>query len=463
MRRRPLRFGSFPEQGLKRLHILFFLLLLLFQSSLCTTLLAQSTLAPPATQQSTELISLDFPPNLEIKVLIQYVSDRLGVNFLYDDQAVSQRITIFPPTQISRDSLMGLLESALKVKGLIVVDSDQPGWKKILPSTGLIAAATPSTQATEVSGRPTAAVCRVFSLRYADAQRADAVIRPFLTQPGGNSIPLNDQHLMIVTDFASTIVRVEQLLRLLDQAPPDVATKLLAIKNMDVSVLVPQLQQILTAREKTVASAEGAAVPETVEILQDTRTNQLILIGTPEKVAALGVTASSLDVPLPLETRVYTLRSASPDRLDKLVRELIDPLDAKRLYQSATDKDSGLLIVTTTVEIHRQITSLKNQLDAPAVEAASPIRFFKLTNTTAADVLATIRALEGGEDASIQPPITESKPFGASPNSSELASSSSSQSGLSAVTPFSSYNGSIPGISGGGAGIASAQDRKSVV
>ena len=91
----------------------------------------------PTTLPSQELISLDFPANLELKVLIQYVGQRLGINFIYDDQTVNQRITIISPTKVTRDSLLGLLQSTLKMKGLIVVDGDQPGWKKILPMTSV--------------------------------------------------------------------------------------------------------------------------------------------------------------------------------------------------------------------------------------------------------------------------------------------------------------------------------------
>ena len=61
-------------------------------------------------------------------------------------------------------------------------------------------------------------------------------------------------------------------------------------------------------------------------------------MGPPDKVAAAETIAMSLDVPLPVQTRVYTLRSLSPERLDQLVRDLADPLEIKRLYQSSVYK-----------------------------------------------------------------------------------------------------------------------------
>ena len=55
----------------------------------------QQRVVVPATNPSSddeELISLQFPPNLELKVLIQYVGTRLGVNFIYDEQCPKARV-----------------------------------------------------------------------------------------------------------------------------------------------------------------------------------------------------------------------------------------------------------------------------------------------------------------------------------------------------------------------------------
>jgi general secretion pathway protein D len=246
-----------------------------------------------------------------------------------------------------------------------------------------------------------------------------------------------EQHLLIVSDYGSVVARIAELLHLLDQPPQVVTTQFVQLKNIDVTVLQPQVQQILAARDKAQATPSGQTGTG-LELLSDTRTNQLILIGAPEKVTSAQTLATSLDVPLPLQTHVYTLRSMDPDRLDKLVKQLIDPLDAKRLYQSATDKDSGMLIVTTTDAIHKRIADLKEQLDVPISEAASPIQFYKLTNTTAADVLATIRSLEGEQNKQVDSSGTESGSVSPVTNSSSGSTSLRGQSATpapSAQTP----------------------------
>jgi type II secretory pathway component GspD/PulD (secretin) len=107
---------------------------------------AATTATTSTTQVSGDLIQLNFPENTDLKVLIEYVSQRLDVNILYDEQAVAQKITLRSPKPIPVGSLMGLLESALQMKGLLIVDADQHGWKRIVTAAAMQSAAIPSTR-----------------------------------------------------------------------------------------------------------------------------------------------------------------------------------------------------------------------------------------------------------------------------------------------------------------------------
>ena len=121
--------------------------------SLAAPLRAQTTVGPPATApapasaQATRpgagggAIELDFPDNVQLKVLIRYVSERLGVNIYYDEQAVAQQVTIRAPVPVPESSLLGLLEGVLRAKGLALVDDEQPGFKRIIPAANLPQAA----------------------------------------------------------------------------------------------------------------------------------------------------------------------------------------------------------------------------------------------------------------------------------------------------------------------------------
>src|SRR5207237_5091305 len=88
------------------------------------------------------------------------------------------------------------------------------------------------------------------------------------------------------------------------------------------------------------------------------------------------------------------LTSISPDRIDRLVKDLLGT-SAKRLYQATVDRNSQSLVVSATPGVLARIETLVKELDVPIAAERSPIRFYKLKNTKAADVLATITGLQG--------------------------------------------------------------------
>jgi len=393
----------------------------------------------PATAPAVELITLNFPENLELKVLVDYVSQRLGINILYDDQTINQRITIKAPAQIPKESLLGLLDSALKMKQLALMEAEQKGWMRIVPAANLSAAATPATQPGIASGAGEArvaggiAVTQLYSIRYADLGMLDQIIKPFLTQPGGNSVILEDRRLLIVTDFASNLKRVEQLIAMIDQPAAKAVMKLVPLKNVEATAFAAQITGILTAKQ----AAASAKTPLAVQISADARTNQLVLIGTESAVAEAAELAASLDVPLELETKIYQFSSASPERIDRLAKELIGQAEAQRLYKSAIDDEAGLLIVTAPDAMHKKIRQLKDDLDVPAAQQQSPVRLYKLANATAGEVLKTIQAIEGNGN------FTQVRFDGGSPPSGPSPTTlPSSSSGTNATAPEVPYSGS---------------------
>ncbi len=368
---------------------------------LCAVILAQTHAATPASGPAAvvdEQVALNFPDNVELKSLVEYVSDRLGINILYDEQIVNQRLTLKTPAEIPKSSLLELLQSALKMKGLVLVDGDQRGWKKIVAAGNLVQMARSATQPVSPSaageGAFSTPMTQVFSLQFGDVSKADTLIKPFLTQPGGNSLALTDQRLLIVTDFQSNLGRVSELVRLIDQPQRTVDVRFISLQNVDASQLASQATQLLAAKLKQ-RNGGGSSIPDTIDVIPEPRTNRLALIGPKELVGEAEALVRQLDVSVQLTTKFYPLKAASPDRIDRLARELVKPSDLGKVYQSVIDKESNLLIVTGTPEMQRQIASLISNLDVVTPAEQSPVRFYKLTNATAADVLETIGALAG--------------------------------------------------------------------
>jgi general secretion pathway protein D len=116
------------------------------------------------------MVALNFPSEVEVRGLVDYVSQRLGVKILYDDQIANKKISIKGPGEVPASSLLQLLESALKMKGMALEDADVPGWKRIVASTKLpqIARTEEDTEAVIEKYGTGVAVTQAFVLSHAD-------------------------------------------------------------------------------------------------------------------------------------------------------------------------------------------------------------------------------------------------------------------------------------------------------
>ncbi|MCC5828820.1 MAG: hypothetical protein JJU36_05175 [Phycisphaeraceae bacterium] len=338
----------------------------------------------PAAQR---MITLNFPENVELKVLIDYVSRRLNLNILYDEQTARRRVSVRSPAPVPETSLLGLLRSVLKMNDLALVASDEPGWWRIAPAQDLAAIARLEREGEELA--PTAAVTRVLQPRHVEVAQFEQVIRPFLTPRGAGTIQIADQNVLIVTDYSANIERVVELMAVVDLPSPDRVIRFHPVEHLEAAPLATQLSQLLAAQH---GDARGV---RRLEIRPDARTNRLILIGTRQRVEDAIELAGSLDIPLALETRLYPLTIASPERLDRILQELTGELRVRQQYRSSVDREANLLIVTATAEIHQRAEELARRLDVAPRPEQSPIRFYKIRNSTAVDILATIRAIEG--------------------------------------------------------------------
>ena len=353
--------------------------------------------------EAEALVELNFPPQSELRVLIDYVSQRLGMNILYDEQVGAKAVTLRAPRRVAVSSLLPILESALRMKGLALVDADvegqegEGGLKRVVAATNLVEVAGPVRGVGEEGEAGLAVVTRVFELEHASASEAEAAVRPFLTQPGGNAQALTEQGLLIVTDWAAGMGRLASLVRVVDRPRRALEVAFVDLEHLGAAEAASRVSQVEAARSQSA----GAGAVSSLSVLAEERTGRLILIGEAERVAGARAVAAELDVPVDTQTRVYRFEAVSPERVDRLARELIGSQSSgvagqgEGAYRSVVDAEGGLLIVTGPGWVQERVERLAASLDQPVAEAQSPVRFYKLLNADAAEVLETIAAIEG--------------------------------------------------------------------
>lgn len=351
---------------------------------------------PATTQAETpgdETLTITLADNTRLKVLIDYVSERLGVQFLCDEQIAQQVVSIKQGVTIPRRTLLNFLQVVLQSKGFTITESSQPGWKKIIPASQMIANAKPVLGATTRSVE--GAVTQVFHLQNIDSARIDVLFKPFLSQPGGSSISMPEQRLLIVTDYAANVARIGSLIAMIDRSSRPVVSEFVPLEHGEAADVAGRLGALMQA---SLTSAPASGKTSDLEVGYDARTNQIALVGERQRVDEAKQFIKQFDAPLALTFKSYQFKYASPERADKLVKQMYSPEVLKRSYQAGVDKEGRLLLVTTTPEIHARIEAVKHDIDVALAATESPVQFYKLSNTSAKDVLKTLRGIRG-EDA----------------------------------------------------------------
>jgi type II secretory pathway component GspD/PulD (secretin) len=344
-------------------------------------------LAQPATQPDAP-IALEFPvEGIELKTLVEIVMKRLHTPILYDDTILNKHVIVRVPVNVPESALLGVLQSALRMKQMALVDSDLPGWKQVVQAPNLAAVAKPLAAAEK--GEAGVAVTQVITLKHADPARLIEALRPLLTTPGGNVQALTGQKTLIVSDYPVVIKRLNEMIALLDTEGAPVDVQFVPLKQAEAAAVAPIATALVTARDQYQFGGPAGGVL----ITPDERINQVIVVGPADRMKDVLTLIKGLDQTVDLQTKVYRLKSLSPERLDKLVKNLLGPGAIKRSYQSTADRESQSLVVSATPEVHARIEAMTKELDVSATDAQSPIRFYKLKTTKAAEVLATIGAL----------------------------------------------------------------------
>jgi general secretion pathway protein D len=132
-----------------------------------------------------------------------------------------------------------------------------------------------------------------------------------------------------------------------------------------------------------------------VTVSADKRTNQLVIVGTHHQIDEVLDLVRAFDVPLHQRTHLYAFRYVDAERIDRLVKETMDPLTAGNLYRSAVDRSDNYLVATGPERVHERIVQLVKELDRETMKrGSSGLKFYRLKYADAQDVLNTLRAIE---------------------------------------------------------------------
>ncbi len=356
--------------------------------------LAFCLLLAPVKVYAAQAYNVDFN-DVEIRKVIETVSEITGKNFLVDDR-VQGKVTVIGPKSLTSAELYQVFLSILNVKGFAVVPSGK--INKVVPSANIAGYGVQMKvgKSKGIAGID-AYVTQIIPVEFTEAEELKILLAPLIPKTD-NITSYGPTNLLIVTTTESLLARINQIISMVDVPGAREEIRLIPVNFASVQDLSAKISQVLQSQSGSAQPAKrtprgqqptNVAVSSGARIIADERTNTLIAIGDSQALDRIQDLVSKLDVSIPQgagKVRVYYLQNADADDLANVLSGI--PLaDAVNLSQTApgqpapqpaarpqtkksdisiiADPATNALVITATPEEYEALIRVIEKLDIP--------------------------------------------------------------------------------------------------
>lgn len=303
--------------------------------------------------------------NAELRDIVEEFSTILGTTVVLDPR-VSGRITVMSQKALDREGVRRLFYSVLDAHNFTVIDEGD----RIL-ITPVSEAKSRASQGKTTKATPSQFITQVIELDTSSASDIAGLVRPLVSVNGyvGPSVSAN---ALVVTDTAANVGRIAKVVRQLDSGQ----------NNLHAVVQLRHAQAVDVAT--IIESSLGKRNADTaIQVLADSRTNRLILIGPPAVRQRLLELARGLDSPATANldnARVIRLRHSDAKQLAEVLeamgqgrKQASANVGAKDNSPGATfmikaDESQNALVLLAEPAQIRTIETIVRQLDQPRAQ-----------------------------------------------------------------------------------------------
>ena len=206
------------------------------------TAVGKQPVGPPERPSATNerMIAMNFP-EVDVRVLIKFISEVTGRNFVLDDR-VKGNITIVAPQEMSVDEAYAAFQSALQIAGFTTVPSG--AVTKIVPVQEAKSSAIETVGPGDISARSDRIITELLSLKNADAAAMVPLVQA-LVSPNGVVAAYAATNTLLIVDSAANVDRLRGILAALDAPEPEEQLNVLRLMNRPVTEIAPTLQSVL--------------------------------------------------------------------------------------------------------------------------------------------------------------------------------------------------------------------------
>ena len=325
-------------------------------------------------EDSKKYVTIDFD-NVDISVLVKFVSELTGKNFIIDDK-VKGKVTVISPKKIPVSDVYKVFLSVLEVNGFTVVPAGD--MIKIVPAS----LAREKSVETRIKNEPGAPddrmVTQIISLERANPDEIKRVLDPIISK-SSSLISYPPAGILVITDYLSNIKRLQEIILALDVEGAGDQISYIPLKNASASEVVKSLTAIFQQRQaKTTA----------IKFVADTRTNSIIILASIADTENVRKLVAMIDKDVPRSDsniQVYYLQNSLAEDLAKVLNSIKDssaaatantaasaagtqkavaPVISKNV-QVVPDKATNTLVIMAEREDYKVLENIIKQLDVP--------------------------------------------------------------------------------------------------
>lgn len=280
--------------------------------------------APASGQEANEeaMVKFNFVESVSLAHLVEYVSERTGARFIYDE-GLTGDVVIRSPLEVKAASLLPLLKSILEFKGYGLVEEE--GWYKIRKGTRTEVVQREAPAEVFVSGRlpeeirPDAVYTLLMDLQYADADEFSNTVK---TAVGLSPVKVPGTRTLIFTDYGSRIELAAAMAGLLDRPGRAVAPGTYAFRHVQ-AMQVKEMALALLRAQLVPDLAMGEADVKGPALFVDQAANRVILLVPAEKVDECLAVLKTLDAEGQAELKAYEVRRTEAGQAMAFIKEAV--------------------------------------------------------------------------------------------------------------------------------------------
>lgn len=301
----------------------------------------------------------------DISAFISQIADITGKSFVIDPR-VKGKVTVVSTETMNTDSVYELFLSVLKVHGYAAVpagDVIMVVQQNSVKQQGRDLEAKFSQQSQEM-------ITKVIMIKNTPALDLVPILRPLVAKYG-HLAGVKSANGLIISDHASNITRIEQIIDRLDKSGSE-ELEVIQLKEAWVGNVVTMLQSLDPDK---VAQGKGSksSGAGSIRVVADERSNRLIIKGEKTSRERIRKLIEQLDKPSYFSgsAKVIRLKYADSKKLAELLKAVMSDSDsggkddnkAKGKASIHADEELNALVVRAEPTILKEIGEIINELD----------------------------------------------------------------------------------------------------